>query len=230
VVKPVRWIDYCTSMIELASCGDLKRLCPASRDFAGTLPDAAKCVADHQCAGGFCSGTHVPIVAICGTCMLLPVVGDACATDDDCNGGGWVSLICGASKRCEQRPPQLTCSALEPCSPVFECVDGKCQQGSLPEGSACSPTAGCAPGLGCGPGDVCVPAQPLLVGPGEPCTGDSPPTGEPARYCRGENTCERGVCVPITYASCGFSMLSCGWGAVCRTETNTCEPLATICP
>lgn len=238
VINPIGWIDRCTSALELRACGDSKPVdgcSTTSRDYVGTLPDGAQCVDDHQCAGGFCGGSALPHLPVCGACKRLPLVGDPCAADNDCNGGGRLSLICDASKRCEERPPELgrACSEAAFCSPFFACVDGTCQQGSLPEGSACDLKTGCAPGLMCSPDSwTCVvPSDPLVVGPGEACTGENPPAGGgPYRYCRGENKCVGGVCVPVTVEGCSSSsMLTCGWSAACRSETKTCEPLAVFC-
>lgn len=244
--NPVVRIDRCTSMLELAACGSSERArCLfLSPDVVGTLADGASCVLNAQCAGGYCAGSSIPFSPTCGTCRTAPVVGDTCATNQDCgygNGLYGTFLWCSSAGRCYD-PIGLPCSSSAPCPGLLSCIDGACRRADLPEGSTCD-GATCAENLICVQMEVDGPStcyRSELAAVGETCTANMPGLDGITRYCRGENRCGvikgKRVCVPIDLATpCyagatdGSSLLSCGWSHVCDTTTRTCQHFATFC-
>ena len=198
-VNIIDTLDNCKQVISAKTCDEFRNEsgCPNSSykddtDIVGSLPNGASCLAQNQCASGWCKGASDYLNegsdVVCGVCSDPLGEGGSCCVDK-----------CGIEWAPCKSP--LVCSSYR----------GKCVKGAA-EGEKCSTsvdpttlsTTPCAAGLTC-TSSICKPqksADPPLSSPvgkkeGENCSSSS---GE---RCESFLFCKQGKCEKYTLSAVG---------------------------
>ncbi len=143
-------VNACAAAISSSACTDIQILdtLAACQPKAGSLPVAAVCADDSQCASTRCRITGGQPGSACGTCVVRAAVGGQCASDADCEG----SAKCEATqsvKVCKERVAiGEKCDDSHVCIAPATCQSGKCA-GPAALGSKCDlGTKNCDSGAG----------------------------------------------------------------------------------
>ena len=220
-----------------------------TQEFAGACEGADPCITGMSCEDGVCGGGS-------DVCAFCTEDGDCAGVDDGnaCTG----TYHCADNQRCEVDPATVVSCELsaDPCM-VVACdpLDGMCKTSERPAGEECDDddsvctVSECVTGtcetsdISCDDGNVCTEdtCDTVTGCANEPVV--DPTTCDDGVVCNGDGTCDAGVCVAGTGASCPCLVDAdcaafddadlCNAPLVCDLDTSECVPdlaQVVVCP
>jgi hypothetical protein len=198
----------CAQAFAVASCDDvLDGNQPAACRVPGSRAVGQPCADAFQCQSLFCSRRSP---RDCGTCAVLPKVGEPCTASGFCDYG----LECVSSTCAARRGPGEVCDGYHHCQGSLGCLKGSCQTSTI--GAACDAGYDCNQYQlqYCDGSTLSCQSLPFVVAQlGESCGNGSDVTVQcpPAAYCKTMGSTDFGICTAM------------------RIEGESCAPVNQLC-